>query len=206
MMTDVNWWLMALAFVLGLMLTFAGTVRRVKREVPTYEALGPGLGDVKASATAKLRKVDGDATAKPPSGAATGAVAAGAAARGGPAWPCLGRLAAAAVTAIGGTGIALGVDQSSGPFGRALVVAFVLVAPALAIARLLPSFNAAVAVIVAAAGAAVINALVAQVMLSANAWSPPAGVIAVGLTAACLWLVPTREAHSAAPVMRGDCS
>jgi hypothetical protein len=85
-------------------------------------------------------------------------------------------------------------------------VAFVLVAPALAIARLLPSVNAAVAVIVAAAGAAVINALVAQVMLSANAWSPPAGVIAVGLTAACLWLVPTREAHSAAPVMRGDCS
>jgi hypothetical protein len=205
-MTDVNWWLMALAFVLGLVLTFAGTVRRVKREVPIYEALGSGVGDVEASATAKLRSVDGDATAKLPSDAATGAVAAGAAAGGGAASPCLGRLAAAAVTAIGGTGMALGVAQSSGPFGRALVVAFLLVAPTLAIARLLPSVNAAVAVIVAAAGAAVINVLVAQVMLSANAWSPPAGVIAVGLTAALLWLVPTREAPPAAPVIRGGCS
>ena len=63
--------------------------------------------------------------------------------------------------------------------------------PVLATLRLLPSFNGAVAVIVAAAGAAVINVLVAQVMLSTNAWSRPAGVIAVGLIAALLWLVPT---------------
>ena len=87
------------------------------------------------------------------------------------AWRYRGRLAAAAVTAVGGAGIALGVAQSSGLFGRMLVVAFLLAAPALAITRLLPSFNGAVAVIVAAAGAAVINVLVAQVMLSANAWS-----------------------------------
>src|SRR5271170_7544430 len=33
-MHDVNWWLMALAFVLGLVLTWAFTIRRVKREVP----------------------------------------------------------------------------------------------------------------------------------------------------------------------------
>ena len=110
--------------------------------------------------------------------------------------PYLGRLAAAAVTAVGGAGIALGVAQSSGPFGRTLVVAFVVVAPALAIARLLPSVNGAVALIVAAAGATVINALVAQVMISANAWSRPAGVIAVGLTAALLWLVPTGGPHA----------
>ena len=73
---------MALAFVLGLLLTFAVTVRRVKREVPIYEALGrgPGVGDMEASATAKLPKADGDATAKLLSGAATGAVAVGAAA------------------------------------------------------------------------------------------------------------------------------
>jgi hypothetical protein len=105
--------------------------------------------------------------------------------------PYLGRLAAAAVTAVGGAGIALGAAQSHGPVGRILVMAFALVAPALAIAGLLPSFNAAVALIVAAAGAAVINALVAQFMLSVNAWSPPGGVIAVGLIAALLWLVPT---------------
>jgi hypothetical protein len=259
MMSGVNWWLMDLAFALGLLLTFAGTVHRVKREVPIYEALGrgPGVGDVEASATTKLRKVDGDATAKLLSGAATGAVAAGAAAAGGAAvaklaggrvgaesdtaklstvgdepygrfrsvgaayvsaervpvvirdaivlgalqslrrtWRYRGRLAAAAVTAFGGAGIALGVAQSSGAFGRALIVAFVLVAPALAIIRLLPSVHGAVAVIVAAAGAAVINALVAQLMVSANAWSPPAGVIAVGLTAALLWLVPTGGPHA----------
>ena len=39
-MNDVNWWLMALAFVLGLVLTLALTLRRVKREVPVYGALG----------------------------------------------------------------------------------------------------------------------------------------------------------------------
>ncbi|GBE64773.1 hypothetical protein MFM001_12350 [Mycobacterium sp. MFM001] len=33
-MHDPNWWLMVLAFVLGLALTFALMVRRVKREVP----------------------------------------------------------------------------------------------------------------------------------------------------------------------------
>lgn len=252
MMSDVNWWLMALAFVLGLLLTFAATVRRVKREVPIYEALGPGVGDMKESATAKLPTADGDATAKLLSGAATGAVAVGAApARGAAvaelaggrvgaesdnakvsavgdephgrfrsvgaatvsaermpvithdatvlgalqslrrAWRYRSRLAAAAVTAVCGAGIALGVAQSSGLFGRMLVVAFLLAAPALAITRLLPSFNGAVAVIVAAAGAAVINVLVAQVMLSANAWSRPAGVIAVGLIAALLRLMPT---------------
>jgi hypothetical protein len=95
------------------------------------------------------------------------------------------------VLGAGGLGIGLAVAQSSKHFGHALVVAFVLVAPALAIARLLPSVNRALALIVGAAGAAVINALVAQSMLSANAWSPPAGVVAVGLTAALLWLVPT---------------
>jgi uncharacterized membrane protein ArfC len=43
-MSDVNWWLMALAFVLGLVSTFALTVRRVKREGLIYKALGRGLG------------------------------------------------------------------------------------------------------------------------------------------------------------------
>jgi hypothetical protein len=105
--------------------------------------------------------------------------------------PFFGRLAAAAVTAVGGIGIGLGVAQSTEHFGQTLVVAFVLVAPTFAITRLLPSVNAARALIVGAAGAAVINALVAQAMLSANAWSSRAGVVAVGLIAALLWLVPT---------------
>lgn len=105
--------------------------------------------------------------------------------------PYLGRLAAAAVTVVGAAGIALNDAQSSAPFARTLVVVFVILAPTIAITGLLPSLNVAVAVIVAAAGAVVINALVAQAMLSANAWSRPAGVIAIGLIAALLWLVPT---------------
>jgi uncharacterized membrane protein ArfC len=45
---DVNWWLMAVAFVLGAALTLAVTVRWVRREVPIYDRLGrgPGTGDV----------------------------------------------------------------------------------------------------------------------------------------------------------------
>lgn len=33
-MHDPNYWLVAVAFVLGLLLTFVLTIRRVKREVP----------------------------------------------------------------------------------------------------------------------------------------------------------------------------
>lgn len=53
-MNDVNWWLMALAFVLGLVLTLALTLRRVKREVPVYGALGrrPDAGAGAGGATA----------------------------------------------------------------------------------------------------------------------------------------------------------
>ena len=39
-MNDVNWWLRALAFVLGLALTLAFMIRRIVREVPVYGAAG----------------------------------------------------------------------------------------------------------------------------------------------------------------------
>src|SRR6478752_603432 len=38
----VNWWLMALAFVLGMLFTVAFMIRRVTRDVPVYAALGRG--------------------------------------------------------------------------------------------------------------------------------------------------------------------
>jgi hypothetical protein len=100
------------------------------------------------------------------------------------------------VTVVGAAGIALNDAQSSAPFARTLVVAFVILAPAIAITGLLPSVNLPVALIVAAAGAAAINALVVQVMLSANAWSRPTGVIAVGLITAFLWLAPSTGSRS----------
>ena len=51
-MSNVNGWLMALAFLLGLVLTLFLLVRRVKREVPEYAALGrgPGVGAAGAGA------------------------------------------------------------------------------------------------------------------------------------------------------------
>jgi uncharacterized membrane protein ArfC len=86
-MSDVNWWLMALAFLLGLVLTFAFMIRRVKREVPVHRGEAgatrapsfTGAADADTSATAKLPTADADATAKLPSGAvAAGTAAAGA--------------------------------------------------------------------------------------------------------------------------------
>ena len=98
----------------------------------------------------------------------------------------------AAVTLAGGVGIALGASQSSA-WGRALVVAFLLAAPARAILRLLPSLGAAAGLVVAIAGAVAINTLVALSMLSAHSWSPPAGVVVVGCISALIRLVPAPE-------------
>lgn len=42
-MLDVHWWLVALAFLLGLVLTFALMVRRVKREVSVGAASAAGV-------------------------------------------------------------------------------------------------------------------------------------------------------------------
>ena len=53
-MRGVNWWLMAIAFVLGLVLTLLLMIGRVKREVPIYEPLGRGPGVGGAAASGKL--------------------------------------------------------------------------------------------------------------------------------------------------------
>ena len=44
-MDHVNWWLIGLAFVLGLLLTFALTIRRVTREVPVSSSTGGVAAD-----------------------------------------------------------------------------------------------------------------------------------------------------------------
>ena len=41
-MHDINWWLMAAGFLLGLLLTFAFMIRRVKREVPVSALAAAG--------------------------------------------------------------------------------------------------------------------------------------------------------------------
>lgn len=42
-MHDVNWWLMTLAFLLGLLLTLALTIRKVTREVPVARTVAAGV-------------------------------------------------------------------------------------------------------------------------------------------------------------------
>jgi uncharacterized membrane protein ArfC len=58
-MDHVNWWLTGLAFVLGLLLTFALMIRRVKREVPVSSSTGPATaggtaGDAAESEATKI--------------------------------------------------------------------------------------------------------------------------------------------------------
>ena len=53
-MQSVNWWLMVLSFLLGLVLTLFLLIRRVKREVPEYATLAAGAGAGVAGA-AKLK-------------------------------------------------------------------------------------------------------------------------------------------------------
>jgi len=43
-MHDINWWLMALAFVLGLVWTFLFAIRRVKGEVPVSQSRAGFVG------------------------------------------------------------------------------------------------------------------------------------------------------------------
>ena len=87
-MEDVNWWLMALSFLLGLLLTFALMIRRVTREVPVTESVGvrgPSAPratverDTGARLTGGTETTEGPTTRMP----AAGAAAAGAAAAGG---------------------------------------------------------------------------------------------------------------------------
>jgi hypothetical protein len=74
-MRDVNWWLMTLAFLLGLVLTLALTIRRVTREVPVTHLLAAKMSNPAVKApevkAPDVRKVAGAATAA----VATGAVA-----------------------------------------------------------------------------------------------------------------------------------
>jgi uncharacterized membrane protein ArfC len=62
-MHDANWWLIGLAFVLGLLLTFALMIRRVKGEVPVSSSASPDPSTAKTSAdeeaaTTKMPRTD----------------------------------------------------------------------------------------------------------------------------------------------------
>ena len=61
-MRDVNWWLMTLSFLLGLVLTLALTIRKVTREVPVTHTVAATVAAPVVKAP-EVRKVAGAATA-----------------------------------------------------------------------------------------------------------------------------------------------
>ena len=68
-MSNVNWCLMAVSFALGLVLTLAFLIRRVKREVPVYGS-GGGAARLASAAGVQASKVsasdvDADADSEP---------------------------------------------------------------------------------------------------------------------------------------------
>jgi uncharacterized membrane protein ArfC len=80
-MHDVNFWLLALAFLLGLVLTLAFLLRRVKREVPEYgTGSGSAGGAVAAAGGAAAAKLVGSGGDSEPYGAGSLRLAGGAAA------------------------------------------------------------------------------------------------------------------------------
>jgi uncharacterized membrane protein ArfC len=76
-MQNANWWLMALAFLLGLVLTLALTIRRVKGEVPASATLAAGAAKLTGSAAGDAEADDDAATLKAPAVAAIADVPAG---------------------------------------------------------------------------------------------------------------------------------
>jgi hypothetical protein len=88
-----------------------------------------------------------------------------------------------AVTAVaiaaGSVGAIMAIANISSPVRAPLLLIFLLVAPAAAIAGLLDRFDGLAQLIIAGTAAIVINFLVAEIMLAAGLWSPRGSVIVV---------------------------
>jgi uncharacterized membrane protein ArfC len=70
-MAQVNWWLIGVAFVLGLLLTLALTIRRVKREVPVGSSAGAAAQSESPTTTVPAGAAAAAAPPKNPAEAAT---------------------------------------------------------------------------------------------------------------------------------------
>jgi hypothetical protein len=106
------------------------------------------------------------------------------------------RALACAVVVAGLAGVGLALADSGSPLRSPLVLLFLVTAPAMAVAGLLPGLDVAARVFVSCVAMIVINACVAETMLAAGAWSPRTGLVAVVVIAAVLWAVQL-------PVSRG---
>jgi hypothetical protein len=89
------------------------------------------------------------------------------------------RAVTAAAIAAGSVGAIMAIANIGSPVRAPLVLIFLLVAPAAAIAGLLDRFDGLARLIIAGTAAIVINFLVAEIMLAAGLWSPRGSVIVV---------------------------
>ncbi len=95
----------------------------------------------------------------------------------------------------GGVGVILALAGINTVARGPLVLLFLLAAPALAIAGLLRGLDGAAKYIVAVTAAIVINMLVAETMLAAGVWSPPAGLVVIALVSAIIGVIGQRSAR-----------
>lgn len=110
----------------------------------------------------------------------------------------------ACVLVLGTLATRLEVDKVQSPLRAALVLAFLLVAPPVAISGLLRGFDPLARVVLAVSCGLVLLTLTAVIMVAGGFWSPTGGLVAVEiLTALCLvaqWppvaRIPGAAAHS----------
>ncbi|WP_247196204.1 hypothetical protein [Streptomyces sp. GESEQ-35] len=114
-------------------------------------------------------------------------------------------LLAGAATAVGGTGAILALAGSGSPLRGPLTLFFLLAAPAAAIAAALHGLSPLGRILVAVAGAVVVNMLVAQAMLALHRWSIGGGIAAVtAISALTLLLVLVRRLRGRTARRRTD--
>jgi hypothetical protein len=89
--------------------------------------------------------------------------------------------------AAGTVGLALALAGVDSPLRVPLLLLFLAVAPAVAVAGLLRGFDTLAVLVVSGGATIAINSLVAATMLTLGVWSPRAGLLAVAaITAVCL--------------------
>lgn len=94
------------------------------------------------------------------------------------------------VAVAGTVGAALTTAGVRSPVTGAFTLLFLLVTPAVCVARLLPRCTPAARAIVSGTAALVLVSAVAEVMLAASVWSPRGGIVTVGVACAVIAAIP----------------
>ncbi|MFE6285090.1 hypothetical protein [Streptomyces sp. NPDC057877] len=98
-------------------------------------------------------------------------------------------LLAGAATAVGGIGAALAFRDSGSPLRGPFTLFFLFAAPATAIGAALRGLDPMGRLLVALAGAVVVDMLVAQTLLTVHRWSVTGGLMAVTVVSALILLL-----------------